>query len=74
MSSAAMFSISAEDEGRNLGTVYSTSPDTLREFGAAYMRDPKTHGEVTLKDPDGRAIATFDLWQNRWAETAEAIE
>jgi hypothetical protein len=69
-----MFSISAEDQGRDLGTVYSTNSDTLRDFGAAYMRDPKTRGEVTLKDPDGRAIASFDIWQDKWAETAETIE
>ncbi len=69
-----MFSISANDQGRDLGTVYSTSSDTLRDFGAAYMRDPKTRGEVTLKDSDGRAIASFDIWQDRWLETAETIE
>ncbi|MCA0948463.1 hypothetical protein LCM08_26330 [Salipiger pacificus] len=74
MSKAAMFSISAEDQGRDLGTVYSTSSDTLRDFGAAYMRDPKTRGEVTLKDPEGRAISSFDVWQDKWAETAETIE
>ncbi|ATG37974.1 MAG: hypothetical protein HEP70_20090 [Rhodobiaceae bacterium] len=74
MNKSAMFSISAEDQGDNLGTVYSSSSETLRAFGAAYMRDPKTRGEVTLKDPSGRPIASFDVWQDKWSETAETIE
>lgn len=74
MSEAQMFSLAADDQGQNLGTVYSTSPDTLREFGAAYMRDPRTRGNITLRSPEGRAIATYDAWMEQWFETAEALD
>ena len=74
MSKTPLFSLSAEEDGRSLGTVYSTSSKTLRVFGAAYMRDPKTRGEITLKNPEGRAVASFDVWQDKWSETAETFE
>ena len=68
MSSLCMYSLSADDEGMNLGTIFSGSSDVLRAFGAAYMRDPQTRGAVVLRDPEGSVLATFDIWMSRWEE------
>lgn len=70
MNDEPMFSIIAKHQDKHLGTIHSESEEILRNFGAAYMRDRQTVGEVHLHSPDGAALATFDMWQDRWTEVA----
>lgn len=65
-----MFSMCSEDDAIDLGVIYSPSPDTLRRFGASYMVDRDTSGTLKILDPNGATIATFDIWQSKWVETA----
>ncbi|MEL8054576.1 MAG: hypothetical protein AAGK66_00340 [Pseudomonadota bacterium] len=66
-----LFSMKSEDDGVDLGVVYSPSPDTLRVFGASYMLDKETSGTLKILDPEGADFATFDVWQSEWILAAD---
>lgn len=68
---AELLSLKADDAVQDLGTVYSTDEATLRAFGKSYMNDPQTIGSLTLCDPSGLPIASFDVWTNDWKEAAD---
>lgn len=61
-----LYAMQSEDDGVDLGVVYSPSPDTLRVFGASYMQDKETSGTLAILDPKGAVYATYDVWQNKW--------
>ena len=71
MSKRRLFTLKSEDETHDLGKVYSDNEATLRTFGASYMRDPKTSGSLALCNPNGKVVATFDVWIGDWTEAAE---
>lgn len=66
-----LYSMRSEDEDLDLGIVYASSQETLRLFGATYMHDSETSGSLMIVSPKGVAIATFDVWQNRWVDAAD---
>jgi len=66
-----LFSMQSDDEGLDLGIVYASSEETLRLFGASYMHDRETSGSLMIVSPKGVAIATFDVWQDRWVDAAD---
>lgn len=71
MNEGGLFCLRAEDAVRDLGAVYSTSEESLRVLGAAYMRDPKTIGSLVLHGPDFAVIAVFDVWTDDWREAGQ---
>lgn len=72
MNTPELYSMLSEDDGLNLGIVYAPSEQTLRLFGASYMHDSKTTGTIKILSPKGVTIASFDVWQNKWVEAADA--
>lgn len=66
-----LYSMRSEDEDLDLGIVCASSQETLRLFGATYMHDSETSGSLMIVSPKGVAIATFDVWQNRWVDAAD---
>ena len=72
MNTRDLFSMCSEDDSLDLGVLYSASDATLRLFGAAYMRDPDAKGTLKILDPKGEIVATYDYWQEKWIDTADA--
>lgn len=71
MSMPDLFSMRSEDDAIDLGVVYSTSPETLRVFGASYMHSKETSATLTILDPQGTTYATFDVRQSKWNLAAD---
>ena len=71
MSMPELYSMQSEEDGVDLGVVYSPSPNTLRVLGASYMQDKETSGTLKILDPQGAAYVSYDVWQNKWILAAK---
>jgi hypothetical protein len=72
MSDRPLYVLRAANGSECIGVVSSTDEGLLRTFGAAYMRDRSTTGEVALYGPNGQEISGFDVWQDRWKDADPA--
>ena len=46
-----LFSMRSENDSEDLGVLYSTSVETLRMFGGAYMQAETAKGSLKILDP-----------------------
>lgn len=68
-----LFTLEAEYVGQSTPqAIYGTDENTLRMVGRDHHRAASIKPILTLKAPDGTAIATMDEWADDWAEGVQA--
>ena len=66
-----LFSMSSESDSEDLGVLYSTSVETLRMFGGAYMQAETAKGSLKILDPKGVLLSSYDYWQGSSIDAAD---
>lgn len=66
-----LFSMRSENDSEDLGVLYSTSVESLRMFGGAYMQAETKKGSLKILDPKGALLSSYDYWQGTWIDAAD---